>query len=1126
MIKNLLNLKQTNNIKQLYSAITLRKSIDIRGLSKGERCFLLCLVNSKILYVASSEENAKSIKSNFESLGKKCSLVLHRRNLVYSEGEDEFAKNILASLADINSDCDILIVTPEVLLEKFPNVELYKENELVLECGQEVDLKALIKHLDKVGYERTQMVEKVGQFSLRGDILDIYPITSKDSLPVRIELFGDEIEKIKHFNIQTYQSVDSVESVKICPASFILDDFESVSAAMQGEKTNELVKEKLNFLSEAVLSYNCTNLAYATAFSSNTTQLFEYFKDGCVVFDEPVRVKDLLNESYNDFVLSLSADDFCKRHLTTFFKSDEVVVKDDFSISFAALAGKNPFVNVSNVLNFTIALTSKYFMNFAQLKQDLLSFRGKTIVLCCGNATQANDLFQTLANNSVLSNLIAGKDIKQGEINVTTFAIELSACLPEEDIIIIGYNDLFNKKQTKQVSKQNVFYLPKVGDFVVHENHGVGKCLGIKKINFGFSERDYIVVEYNGGDMLYVPTEQVDLLSQFVSGEKAPKLNNLGSDAFTKAKERVRSSVKEMVIDLLDLYASRENAKGYVYSDDNYLTSEFENSFAYDLTADQEQAVNDIKKDMTSGKIMDRLVCGDVGYGKTEVALRAAYKTIVEGKQVAFLAPTTILSMQHYNTVFNRMNSFGVVCACMNRFNTESENSEIAKKLIEGKINIVCGTHRLLSKDVGFDDLGLLILDEEQRFGVEDKEKIKSLKKNINVLTLSATPIPRTLHMSLTGIRDISLITTPPKDRLPVQTVVCELNDSVIVSAVKRELDRQGQVLIVYNRVETINKFASKVRALLPDGVEVSVAHGQMSEKALEDEVLKLYNGKTQVLVATTLIENGVDLPNANTLIVIDADRLGLSQLYQLRGRVGRSSRLAYAYFTYDGEKPLSDSAYKRLGAMSEFTELGSGFKIAMRDLEIRGAGNVLGAEQHGHIEKIGYDLYCKLLSEQVSIMKGEKAEAAKDVKVDVSFDAFLPREYIEDDSERIKVYSMISKISSEEMLNDTHSRICDIYGKAPKSVEGLESVALMKNLAQKVFAKRVVLNNHETFIEFYEESPLLTDSGSEVLNKYRFVSVLKFEKLPKLVFNKEFTIQKKQSLIIEFLNSLAQTKK
>ena len=630
--------------------------------------------------------------------------------------------------------------------------------------------------------------------------------------------------------------------------------------------------------------------------------------------------------------------------------------------------------------------------------------------------------------------------------------------------MVIGSEELLRKK-TKQVKlkKKDVFTIPDVGDYVVHDLHGVGVFKGIRRLKTD-TERDCVEVEYSDGQV-YVPIDQMGMLSRYSGGAESPKISKLGGKEFARLKDKVAKSVKAMAFDLLELYSNREEAKGYVYPPDSEFQVEFEDKFPYPPTEDQVTAVSEIKADMEKGKVMDRLLCGDVGYGKTEVALRAVFKTVLEGKQVAILAPTTILAEQHYKTVLKRFEGYGLNIACLDRFRTPSEVKSTIECLKNGKIHIVCGTHRILSKDVAFCNLGLLVLDEEQRFGVEDKEKLKVLRHDVNVLSLSATPIPRTLHMSLTGIRDISVLETPPENRLPVETYVTEYSDTLLVDALTRELARGGQAFVLYNKVETIEKFASRVQALMPDA-RVIMAHAQMQPSELEKRVSAFYNGDGDVLVSTTIIENGVDLPNANTLIVYEADKLGLSQLYQLRGRVGRSNRLAYAYFTYPEGRVLTDNAGKRLQSVMDYSELGSGFKIAMRDLEIRGAGNVLGREQHGHIDKIGYDLYCKLLDEAIRELKGEKIRD-KNVEMKINVNAIVPETYVASDRERMRLYRRIASLSSRSEIKELTLELTDIYGAPPIEIQNLMKISYVSNLASLINVAEVVLNQKGTGIRF-----------------------------------------------------------
>ena len=719
----------------------------------------------------------------------------------------------------------------------------------------------------------------------------------------------------------------------------------------------------------------------------NYSAIDTYFDDDAIiVFDDTKSIYDSIKEEYNQFsnsYKSLKTTGDILLGQKNYLQDVETALNfSKHKISFQQITTQNRLFTPTHVESYKSSAETSYFGNYELLAEEIKYYLqyDNTIIIFGGTRDASNYLFRFLQSKkfdvNLLENFSFYKDIKNKQVNIICDNIAYGGIFVEAKLVVIGTEELHKKSSKKQVnveSKQDVFTLPKAGDYVVHENFGIALCEGVQRLKFAGYEKDYVILKYDGGDKLYLPTEQMGLISLYVSPGKAPKLNKLGSKDFENTKSKVKSKLKELAFDLIQLYHERELLKGVKYEMDKNMFSMFENSFPYDETDDQILAVKDITNDMTSGKVMDRIVCGDVGYGKTEVALRAAFLASMNSKQTCILAPTTILSEQHFNTAKSRLENFGIRIECLNRFRTKSQQKNIIKRLKNGEIDVICGTHRLLSSDVEFKDLGLLVLDEEQRFGVGDKEKIKRLKSNVDVLTLSATPIPRTLHMGLVGIRDISLITTPPKGRLPVQTTVAEYNDALILSAINREIGRKGQVLIIYNRVETIYEFAHHISSILDPTIKIGVAHGQMDSQKLENEILKLYQGETQVLISTTLIENGIDLPSANTLIIIDADKLGLSQLYQLKGRVGRSKDLGYAYFTFKKDKALSEEAYKRLNAIMEFTELGSGFKIAMKDLEIRGCGNILGVEQSGHMAKVGYDMYCKILKQAVGEVKGEK---------------------------------------------------------------------------------------------------------------------------------------------------------
>jgi transcription-repair coupling factor (superfamily II helicase) len=680
-------------------------------------------------------------------------------------------------------------------------------------------------------------------------------------------------------------------------------------------------------------------------------------------------------------------------------------------------------------------------------------------------------------------------ELKEGHVVVLPGILNSGFDFPSIKYAVISDREAFGSKRKRVEKKKgkaiNVFTDLKAGDFVVHENHGIGQYIGIEKLKIDNIVRDYLHIKYSGNDKLFIPTDQLEMIQKYIGSEdKGPKLNKLGGAEWIRVKAKAKKAIETLAIDLLKLYAERQQAVGFEFSQDTRWQKEFEDMFQYHETQDQLRCIEEIKQSMENTKVMDRLLCGDVGYGKTEVALRAAFKCIMDNKQVAILVPTTILAQQHYNTCIQRFASFPVNIDVLSRFKTHAEQSKVIDNIRNGNIDIIIGTHRLLQNDLVFRDLGLLIIDEEQRFGVAHKEKIKSLKKNVDVLTLTATPIPRTLHMSLIGIRDISIIEEPPEERYPVQTYVMEHNEEVIRDAIAKEIGRGGQVYYLHNRVRSIQKIASKLKAMVPEA-RVAVAHGQMEEKILEDTMLDFYNNEYDVLVCTTIIEAGLDIPNVNTIIISDADKMGLSQLYQLRGRVGRSNRLAYAYLTYQRDKVLNEVAEKRLQAIREFTEFGSGFKIAMRDLEIRGTGNLLGREQHGHMEAIGYDLYIKLLEDSVRELKGEEAVETVDTSIELQISAFIPESYITDENQKIEIYKKIAYIGSREYLYDIEEEIEDRFGDIPQVVRNLLDISYIKHLAGQCGVISITQKKNNIIVKFYSDKSITPQTVVKIAGEY-----------------------------------------
>ncbi len=1143
MIKKLLEVKKSESeILDLYNGVGAGKNCSVFGVGQSSKPVLLKELNSPIIYVASNLENAFKIKNDMTNLGLKVDIIQTKtQNYMYYSSElDGSVENLYVPLSNIAlKNTDVLIIMPDVLMQKFPKLEVVKENIVNLKINTCYDLDMLTSKLIELGYKKTDMVEEKGEFSVRGDILDIFTIT--EELPYRIQFFDDEIEEIKTFNKVTYDSISSKKSVKITPKTIFFAKnkenlIEKIKKSAKNKKLSADASVRNNHIINSIcedisLDKNGINMCWAFPFmEEELTTIFNYFNNAVVVFDDVKQSFDLLNKSSQEFEESykslLKAGEVLTEHKNYYFNLEDIKkdLENKPAIAFQNLINNNMFFNPKALINIKTSPIINYYGNEKLLARDIKKFKKQdySIVMCSKNSSSAVFMQKQLKQDGIEAKIIINSDqIESNDIYILCENIISGINLPQEKILIIGVSELFKtklKKQKSKTSKKDIFTMPKVGDFVVHEAYGIGKCVKIEKLKLSGYEKDYICIEYAGGDMLYLPTEQINLLSGFIGSNKAPKLNKLGTAEFARAKQRVKNSVKEMAVDLVSLYSERQNKKGYYYPKDNEIMWEFEKAFPYSETEDQLAAINDIKKDMEDGKVMERLICGDVGYGKTEVAIRAAFKTILEGKQVAFLAPTTILAKQHHNTCVARMKEFMARIDSLTRFKTKKEQIRTLEKLKAGELDVICGTHRLLSKDVKFKDLGLLILDEEQRFGVADKEKIKLYKKNVNVISMSATPIPRTLHMSMVGIRDISLINTPPKNRLPVQTFISEYSDAVLKDAVNRELARDGQVFIVHNRVETIYSYHSHIKKMFPNA-NIKVAHGQMPKNELEQTIKELYQGKVQILISTVLIENGIDLANANTLFVTNADHLGLSQLYQLRGRVGRSKKLAYAYFTYKPRKVLTSEAHKRLSALQEFTDLGSGFKIAMRDLEIRGAGNILGDRQHGHMEKVGYDMYCKLLNEAVAEIKGEKVERFKDIKLDIALNAFVPRDYIEKSDMRIRLYNDLTNIKTFEERVEVIKHIEDVYGKAPKEVLNLADAAFMKNLSIRQGIKKIVINKDKSFIEYYDTENVLTEKTAKAINKHKNICVLNLEKLPIIEFNLNgYTINKKQEILLKFL--------
>ena len=979
-----------------------------------------------------------------------------------------------------------VITTIDGCVDMLMPLQRYRDNIIHFKNSDIIDTEKLISKLVGIGYTRVPMIDGQGQFAVRGGIIDIFSYT--DETPVRIELWDDEIDSIRFFDVESQRSVEKIQTYDVFPATeWILSDdetdagFEKVKDEVEKQlvtlgndkkKKTQQEMDACNRLRHAYADFERTRdySKFILSFTDEIEGFTDYFpKDETVfVLDEPDRIMErmeLISYEYEESMKNRLEGGYVVASQTKLMRPIAEVYKNIQSSRLMLLSSldyKPKVLKPADYLRIDARSISSYNNSFEYLADDINKYKrtGYRVVLVCNSRTRAARIVADLEELGTQSYFSEDydKEIMPGTVMVTYGNIHRGFEYPIIGFVIITENDIFTsrtrKKQKKKYEGRSIagFNELNVGDYVVHEMHGLGVYKGIEKITVEGVEKDYIKIEYAGNSNLYVLATQLDRLQKYAASdtEKKPKLNKLGSVEWNKTKAKVHGAVEEIAKDLVELYSIRQNQKGYAFGPDTVWQKEFEEMFPYEETDDQLNAIADTKADMESTRIMDRLICGDVGYGKTEVAIRAAFKAVQEGKQVAYLVPTTILAQQHFNTFEQRMKNFPLKVAQLSSFRTNKEIKETLADLKKGFVDVVIGTHRLLSKDVEFKDLGLLIIDEEQRFGVAHKEKIKKLKNNIDVLTLSATPIPRTLHMSLVGIRDMSVLEEPPVDRVPIQTFVTEHNDEMIREAINRELARGGQVYYVYNRVRSIDEAAAHIQELVPQA-NVAFAHGQMEKRELEKIMVDFINGDIDVLISTTIIETGMDISNVNTMIIEDADKFGLSQLYQLRGRVGRSNRTAYAFLLYRRDRMLTEVAEKRLSAIREFSDFGSGFKIAMKDLEIRGAGNVLGKSQHGHMAAVGYDLYCKMLNEAVNDLKGIKNEYSFETNVDLSVDAYIPSTYIKSEYQKLDIYKRIAAIESEEELSDMKDELVDRYGSLSTPAVNLLNIALIKSMAHKI---------------------------------------------------------------------------
>ncbi|WP_297816065.1 transcription-repair coupling factor [uncultured Lactobacillus sp.] len=1003
---------------------------------------------------------------------------------------DELSQRITALNFLLAQKTGIVITTAQGLQYKLSAPELFAQANKSLQIGQEHDLKKLTQWLIANGYKRDSIVARPGEFALRGDILDIYPLQNQD--PVRIEFFGDEIDTIKRFDAATQRSLESIEEITItCALDRVFsqkDIVKAVDAIEKDIKDSTADKKSIdNHFALALEALKQGHLPENYAFLVDyllpkSYSLLDYLaSDGLILFDDwsliqkNVAEVDEQNESFISEEIKAGAMLDSQKLRNNF--THQLKKAKQSRLYFSLFQKGMGRLKFDQLLNFTTREVEQFFSQMPLIKTELKRFhtQKQTVVLQADSKIRAQQIQQNLVDYGIDVPVVSDDQIQEGQTQIIIGDFQTGFSLPTVDLIYITERELFNQKKhhkkriktLENAQRLRNYTELKPGDYVVHVNHGIGRFEGIKTLEVDGKKRDYITITYQHHDQLFVPADQLGLVQKYVGSEgRVPHINKLGGTEWAKTKRRVQSKVEDIADDLIELYAKRESEKGYAFSKDDELQRAFEDSFPYPPTADQKRSVEEIKADMESPRPMDRLVVGDVGFGKTEVALRAAFKAIRDGKQVAFLVPTTILAQQHFETMQDRFKDFPVRAAMLSRFQSDSEAKEILEKLKNGQIDMVVGTHRILSKDVKFKDLGLLIIDEEQRFGVKHKERLKQLKSNVDVLTLTATPIPRTLHMSMVGVRDLSVMETPPTNRYPIQTYVMEEMPSIVREACLREMRRNGQIFFLHNRIDDIDKVVSQLQELIPEA-KIEYIHGRMSENQLEDIMYRFVKNEFDILVTTTIIETGVDMPNVNTLIVEDADRYGLSQLYQLRGRIGRSARLAYAYFLYQPNKVLTEVGEKRLSAIRDFTELGSGFKIAMRDLSIRGAGNMLGQQQHGFIDSVGYDLYSQMLDEAVKKRKGEKIAVKTNAEVQFNFEAYIPDEYISDQEQKIEFYKRIKEIDDRKQADDIADELIDRFGDYPAAVENLLNVSALKSDADKAQALSVVQKDNHVQIIF-----------------------------------------------------------
>ena len=1126
-IEPLKELKEFNDIRD--NIIINNLPVQITGCIDSQKCHLIHGLGDGITFkviVTHNDLKAKEIYEDYRLYDRNVFLYPSKDIIFYSadiHGRAIVTERLKIIRRIIENQPTTIVMSIDGGMDKLLPLKMITDRVITITHDSVIRLSDFGLALTRLGYERQAQVETPGDFAIRGGIIDIFPLT--EEAPYRIELWGDEIDSIRTFDVSSQRSIEQVDKLVIYPAAEIIPDEKQIAEGLgrideeekkyikslkEQNKTEEAarIRRIIEEFKENLEAYQGTMAleSYINYFYDNTMSFYEYFDDRDTLFflDEPGRLiekGDAVETEFRESMIGrIEKGYILPGQIDVIYGYKDVlnILSKKSTLLISTMEPRNSYITPKKKYDFTVQATASYHKNFDILVKDLEHWKRNKyrVILLSGSRTRAKRLTDDLYDFNI--NAFYSEDmnrvLQDGEIMVTYGHLRRGFEYPLIKLVIISESDIFGAERKKKKRKKSSHEGKKIqsytdltpGDYVVHENHGLGIYRGIEKIEVDKVTKDYVKIEYGDGGVLYVLATGLDMIQKYSGTDsRKPKLNKLNSVEWKNTKARVKGAVKEIARELVELYASRQERQGFQFSPDTVWQKEFEEAFPYEETDDQLRAIEDTKKDMESNKIMDRLICGDVGYGKTEIAIRAAFKAVSDGKQVVFLVPTTILAQQHYNTLVQRMMDYPVSVDMLSRFRTAAEQRKTIERLKKGTLDIVVGTHRVLSSDVSFKNLGLLIVDEEQRFGVAHKEKIKRLKKNVDVLTLTATPIPRTLHMSLVGIRDMSILDEPPVDRMPVQTYVLEHNEEIIREAISRELARGGQVYYVYNRVGGIEEVAAMVAKLVPEA-NVAVAHGQMYERTLEKIMYDFIQGDIDVLVSTTIIETGLDISNVNTMIIDDADRLGLAQLYQLRGRVGRSNRTAYAFLMYRRDKMLKEVAEKRLHAIKEFSELGSGFKIAMRDLEIRGAGNLLGAEQSGHMEAVGYELYRKMLDEAVRAIKGEDiGEETFETTVDMDMDAFIPSAYIKNEVQKLDIYKRIAGIENEEELMDIQEELLDRYGDLPQSVNNLLIISLIKSMCNSVYIQSLVQKDYDVKLVMYPKAKINVERIPELMKKY-----------------------------------------